>query len=169
MMSFTPSKPTIYSYTVKDINGNNFSMSKLKGKKIMIVNVASKCMYTPQYTDLENLYKTYGGKDFEIIAFPSNDFFHQEPGSNEEIKKFCTLNYNVSFNIMTKISVKGKKKAPIYQWLTEKKLNGYADSRVRWNFQKYLIDEHGHLVHVFKPRVKPNDKRIIAWIKGAKF
>ncbi|MBN2616378.1 MAG: glutathione peroxidase [Bacteroidales bacterium] len=157
---------TIYSFTVKDIDGNEFPMSQLKGKKVMIVNVASKCGFTPQYKGLEKLYRDYKDKGFVIIGFPANNFAHQEPGSNEEIKSFCSMNYDVTFPIMSKISVKGRDKAPIYQWLTTKKHNGKMHSTVKWNFQKYLINEEGELEQMLNPWVKPESKKISRWIEG---
>ncbi len=165
-LAFTTADSGFYSFVVKDIDGNNFEMSRLKGKKIMIINVASKCGFTPQYEALEALYKKYKDKNFTIVGFPANNFMHQEPGTNAEIKQFCTLNYGVTFIMMSKVSVKGKEMAPIYHWLTEKKLNGVKDSKVKWNFQKYLIDENGILVKVLRPSTKPDDKEIIDWIEG---
>lgn len=156
----------IYSFTVKDIDGKPFAMSELKGKKIMIVNVASKCGFTPQYKALEKLYKKYKFDGFVIIGFPANNFKHQEPGTNAEIKKFCTLNYGVTFPMMSKISVKGDDMAPIYHWLTEKKLNKKMNSTVKWNFQKFMINRDGTLSKVFEPWVKPDSKKIIEWIKS---
>ncbi len=155
-----------YDFTVKDIDGNKFSFEQLKGKKVMIVNVASKCGYTPQYEQLEAVYKKYKKNGFVIIGFPANNFMHQEPGTNEEIKDFCTLNYGVTFPMMSKISVKGKDMAPIYHWLTEKELNGVEDSKVKWNFQKYLISRKGKLEKVIPPKVKPDDPEIIRWIEN---
>ena len=157
---------SFYDFTVKDINGNDFHMSSLKGKKVLVVNTASKCGFTPQYAQLEKIYKEYGGKDFVIIGFPANNFAQQEPGSDKEISAFCTKNYGVTFPMMSKISVKGSDMAPIYQWLTEKSKNGVTDSEVHWNFQKYMIDENGHLVSYELSRVKPDDPKIVNWIKG---
>jgi glutathione peroxidase len=157
---------SIYSYKVQTIDGKDFDLSTLKGKKAMIVNTASKCGFTPQYKDLEQLYKKYGGDKFVIIGFPANNFLRQEPGTNNEIKEFCSLNYGVSFPMMAKISVKGKDKAPIYQWLTKKELNGKFDSEVKWNFQKYLIDEKGNLIMVIKPSVNPLSDTIVNWVKN---
>lgn len=165
-LAFASADSALYSFVVKDIDGNDFEMSSLKGKKVMIINVASKCGFTPQYEALEALYKKYKDSNFEIIGFPANNFMHQEPGTDSEIKQFCTLNYGVTFKMMSKISVKGKDMAPIYHWLTEKKLNGVKDSKVKWNFQKYLIDENGNLVKVLSPSTKPDDKEIIDWIEG---
>lgn len=157
---------SIYDFKVQDIDGKEFNMADLKGKKVLIVNTASKCGFTPQYEDLEKLYNTYKDQGFVIIAFPANNFLSQEPGTDSEIKSFCQKNYGVSFPIMSKISVKGKDMHPIYQWLTEKEKNGVMDSEVKWNFQKYAIDEDGNLVKVFYSRTKPFDDEIVNWIKG---
>ncbi len=154
----------LYDYTVKDINGHEFPLSQLKGKKVMIVNVASKCGFTPQYEALEAIYKKYKEDGFVIIGFPANNFMHQEPGTDSEIKQFCTLNYGVSFPMMSKISVKGKDKAPLYQWLTEKRLNGKSSSKIKWNFQKYLIGRDGKIDYVINPWIKPDNEKIIKWI-----
>lgn len=158
-------KETIYQFQVKDIQGNDFDFSSLKGKKIMVVNTASKCGLTPQYEKLEALYEKYKDKNFVIVGFPANDFMSQEPGSNEEIESFCKMNYGVSFPMMSKISVKGKNMHPVYHFLTEKDKNGLEDSKVEWNFQKYLIDENGHLEKVISPRIQPDDESITSWIE----
>ena len=157
---------SIYDFTVKDIDGSDFSFSSLKGKKVMVVNVASKCGFTPQYEQLEMIYKKYRESGFVIIGFPANDFKQQEPGSNEEIKSFCTLNYGVTFPIMSKIHVKGDSIHPLYQWLTDKELNGVENSKVKWNFQKYLISPNGVLEEIVSPWTKPDSKKIIEWIEG---
>jgi glutathione peroxidase len=157
---------SLHNFVVEDIDGETFDLSSLKGKKVMVVNTASKCGLTPQYAKLEKLYEQYGGDDFVIIGFPANNFLSQEPGSNSEIKAFCSENYGVSFPMMSKISVKGKDMHPLYQWLTEKEQNGVEDSSVSWNFQKYLIDENGKLVKHFSPRTDPLDEEIVAWISG---
>lgn len=165
VLSFTQADKSVYSFTVKDIDGKDFKMSDLKGKKIMIVNVASKCGYTPQYAELQALYLKYKDKNFEIIGFPANNFLKQEPGTNKQIKEFCTTNYQVTFRMMSKISVKGDDIAPIYKWLTQKSENGVMDSEVKWNFQKYLIDENGKLVKVISTKTSPNAKEITDWIE----
>ena len=166
IMSMIPAEQqTIYQFKVKDIDGKTFDFATLKGKKIMIVNTASKCGLTPQYEQLEALYDKYKNKNFVIVGFPANDFMSQEPGSDKEIAQFCQLNYGVSFPMMSKISVKGKEMHPVYHFLTEKAKNGLEDNKVEWNFQKYLIDEKGHLVRVVSPRILPNDQSIIAWIE----
>jgi len=158
---------SFYDFTVQDIDGNPFKLSVLKGKKVLVVNTASKCGNTPQYEDLEKLYQEYGSKDFVIIGFPADNFGHQEPGSNEEIKTFCTTNYSITFPMMSKISVKGSDMDPLYEWLTSKKLNGVMDSEVTWNFQKYLIDENGRLVDMAAPKEKPYSEKILNWVKGS--
>lgn len=160
------SAQNIYDFTVKDIDGNDFPMSQLSGKKVMIVNVASECGLTPQYEQLVEVYEKYKDHNFVIIGFPANNFMKQEPGSNEEIKEFCTANFGVAFPMMAKISVKGDDISPIYNWLTDKDLNGYKNSSVKWNFQKYLINEKGELVDYYNPMTKPNDKDIIEWIEN---
>jgi len=155
---------SFYDFTVTTIEGKEYPLSQLKGKKVMVVNTASKCGLTPQYEALEKLYKQYGSKNFVIIGFPANNFMGQEPGTNEEIKEFCSKNYGVTFPMMGKISVKGDDMHPLYQWLTQKKENGVLDANVTWNFQKFLIDEKGNLVESLSPRDKPDSDKVIAWI-----
>jgi glutathione peroxidase len=143
-------------------------MASLKGKKVMVVNTASKCGLTPQYEGLEALYKQFKDSGFVIVGFPANNFMGQEPGTNEEIASFCQKNYGVSFPMMEKISVKGKDMHPLYHFLTEKSLNGLEDNKVQWNFQKYLVNENGQLEKVIGPRTLPNDPEIINWIRSNK-
>jgi glutathione peroxidase len=164
-MNAQQNQKSFYDFTVTDINGKAFSMSSLKGYKVMIVNVASKCGYTPQYEELQKLYDRYKDNNFVIVAFPANNFGNQEPGTNAEIKEFCRVNYGVTFPMMQKISVKGEDQAPIYKWLTQKSENGVIDQEVTWNFQKYLIDENGKLAAVYLPKVSPLDENIITWIE----
>ena len=154
-----------YNFKVKTLDGGEFNFSTLKGKKVMIVNTASKCGFTPQYKDLEDLYKQYSD-ELVIVGFPANNFANQEPGTNAQIRKFCTNNYSVTFPMMAKISVKGSDMAPVYKWLTEKKENGVMDSEVKWNFQKYLISEDGKLVDVVYSKDRPNCDRILAWLNS---
>jgi glutathione peroxidase len=161
----TPKK-SFYDFTVTTIDGKEFPLSQLKGKKVLVVNTASKCGHTPQYADLEKLYQTYGGDKFVIIGFPENNFLNQEPGTNAEIKQFCTENYGVTFPMMAKISVKGKDIAPLYDWLTNKAENGVMDAPVKWNFQKFMIDENGNLAGVVSPSENPLSDKIVNWIKG---
>ena len=162
----TKTMKTIYDYKVKDINGNDFDFAKLKGKKILIVNTASECGYTPQYEQMEALYKEYGGDKFVIIGFPANDFGAQEPGTNEEIAGFCKKNYGVTFPMMSKVTVLGENKADIYKFLTEKSLNGKEDVEIKWNFFKILVDENGNYVKTLNSKVLPNDPEVVNWIKG---
>ena len=157
---------SIHQFKVKDINGEVFDMATLKGKKVLVVNTASKCGLTPQYEELQELYETYKDKGFTVIGFPANDFMNQEPGSRLEIQEFCTKNYGVTFKMMDKVSTKGKKQSPIYQWLTQKSKNGVKDSKVTWNFQKYLIDEEGKLVDFVVPKKSPMSDEIVDWITG---
>ena len=161
-------KMDLYDFSVKSIDGTKFDMSDLKGKKVMIVNVASKCGLTPQYEELQQLYEQYKDLGFIIIGFPANNFNNQEPGSNQDIKEFCDAKYSITFPVMSKIDVVGENKAPIYQWLTEKDKNGVIDQEVTWNFQKYLIDRNGNLIAVVMPKESPKSKEIIAWIKDGK-
>lgn len=156
---------SIYDFKVEDVTGKEFDMATLKGKKILIVNVASKCGLTPQYKELEELYQEYKEDDFIIIGFPSRDFLGQEFEKNSDIQEFCSLNYGVSFPIMSRISVKGKNQAPIYKWLTQKSENGIMNSKVGWNFQKYMISEEGKLIDFVKPKESPKSEKIMLWLK----
>lgn len=157
---------TIYQFQVEDIYGETFDFNALQGKKIMIVNTASKCGLTPQYEQLQALYENYKDNNFIIVGFPANNFLSQEPGSDEEIAEFCQKNYGVDFPMMSKISVKGKDQHPLYQFLTQESLNGFEDSKVSWNFQKYLIGTNGKIEKVISPKTSPLDDEIVNWIKG---
>lgn len=165
-MTTVTKQESIHQFKVTDLYGKEFDFATLKGKKILIVNTASECGLTPQYKDLEAIYSKYKDKNFIVIGFPANNFGGQEPGSNQEIAKFCQMNYGVSFPMMGKISVKGNDMHPLYQFLTQKSKNGLQDSEVEWNFQKYLLDENGYLVKVLSPRVLPTDDAIVSWING---
>ena len=155
---------SIHQFKVADIYGDIFDFSKLKGKKVMIVNTASKCGLTFQYEALQKLYSQYKDLNFIVIGFPSNDFLWQEPGSNEEIIDFCEENYGVTFPMMSKVTVKGSKKHPIYQFLTQKSKNNFKDSRVTWNFQKYLINKDGRIEKIISPRTRPDSEEVVSWI-----
>ncbi|MFN5458785.1 MAG: glutathione peroxidase [Bacteroidota bacterium] len=157
---------TFYNLSAKTIDGSNFDFSTLKGKKVLIVNTASECGFTPQYETLEKLYNTYKSKNFVILGFPANNFGGQEPGTNTQIKEFCKKNYGVSFQMMEKISVKGSDMHPVYQWLTKKSENGKMDCTVRWNFEKFIIDENGNLVDNFASMTSPMSDKITSWIEG---
>ncbi len=165
MMSNAQGKKTFYDFKATSIDGQPFDLSTLKGKKVLVVNVASRCGYTPQYAQLEELYKKYIEKNFVIIGFPANNFMSQEPGTNAEIKEFCTSKYQVTFPMMAKISVKGNDIDPLYSWLTSKDQNGVLDAPVKWNFQKFMIDEQGQVVDFAAPGEKPFDDKIINWIE----
>ena len=155
---------TIYSFKVKDLYGKVFDFASLKGKKVMIVNTASKCGLTPQYKSLEALYQKYKDKDFVIIGFPSNSF-EQELNNEAQVAQFCQANYGVTFPMMEIITVKGEKMHPLYQFLTQKKLNMLTDSQVQWNIQKSLIGKNGMLEKVISPKTLPDTPEIIEWIE----
>ena len=159
-------KETIYQFKVEDLSRDTFDFPSLKGKKILIVNTASKCGLTPQYKDLEAVYKEYKDKGFVIVGFPANNFASQEPGTAKEIETFCQQNYGVTFPMMNKVSVKGSDMCEVYKFLTEKSRNGLQDSEVEWNFQKYLINEKGELVKVIKPKTLVTEPEVINWIKS---
>lgn len=165
---FKKGKPTssIHQFKVKTLEGLDFDMASLKGKKVLIVNTASKCGFTPQYKDLEALYQQYKDKNFTIIGFPCNQFGAQEPGSSSEIHDFCTKNYGVTFLMMEKVNVKGDSICDIYKWLTNKSQNGVMSSSVKWNFQKYMIDENGFLVDYVLSFKSPLNSKITKWIEG---
>lgn len=162
-LSFSQKK-TFYDFKVKDIDGNEVDLKKYKGKKILVVNVASECGYTPQYKQLEWLYKNYKDSNLVIIGFPCNDFSGQEPKSESEIKTFCTKNYGVTFPMMSKIVIKGKDGHPLYNWLQRKSENTVQDNDVKWNFNKFMISEDGSWQGYLPSNILPNDKLIIDWI-----
>lgn len=166
--AFAQNMKTLYDFKATTIDGKPYDFSQLKGKKVLIVNTASKCGHTPQYKDLEELFKIYGGSRFTIIGFPANNFLKQEPGTNQEISEFCTKNYGVTFQMMSKISVKGDDIDPLYKWLTQKSENGVIDAKVTWNFQKFLIDQNGNVVGSVAPKENPKCDEIINWIKQYK-
>jgi glutathione peroxidase len=149
----------IYQFKVPGLEGDVIDFASFKGKKILVVNTASECGYTPQYKELEALYKKYQDK-LVVVGFPANNFGGQEPGSNSDIKTFCEKNYGVTFPMAAKISVKGADTAPIYQWLTSKEKNGVLDAEIKWNFNKFLIDENGHVVAKFDSKVTPMSEEI---------
>lgn len=156
---------TLHDFTARTISGENYDFAQLKGKKVLIVNTASKCGFTKQYKKLQALYEEYGGDDFEIIGFPCNDFAKQEPGTNKEIAEFCEKNYGVSFQMMEKITVKGDSIHPIYKWLTQSQENGTLNAKVKWNFQKYMVDENGNVVDFTYPITSPTGNKITNWLK----
>jgi len=149
-------QPSIYdsAFAINDLNGNPIDLKKFKGKKILFVNVASECGFTPQYADLQKLHETYSDQ-VTVIGLPCNQFGKQEPGTPEEIHEFCSVNFGVTFLLTEKIEVKGDNQHPLYQWLTDEKKNGLKNSSVKWNFQKYLLDENGRLIDVYYSITKP--------------
>ena len=157
---YTNSMKSFYDLQLNDINGDEIDLQSFKGKKVLLVNVASKCGYTDQYSDLQELYETHGDK-LEIIGIPCNDFGRQEPGSANEIQKFCKLNYGVTFTLAEKQKIKSKPMSSIYQWLSDPNLNGWNSSLPSWNFCKYVINESGELTHFFKSGVDPNGREIL--------
>ena len=155
----------IHNFKAAASDGKMVSLDQYKGKVLLIVNTASKCGFTPQFDELQNLYTELNGKGFEILAFPCNQFLSQDPGTDEEIKSFCSKNYGVTFPVFSKISVKGKDKAPLYNFLTSKEENGVVESSVKWNFQKYLIDREGRLVTFFDPNTKVDEEQFLKALK----
>ena len=158
---------SIYDFTMKDIDGKDVKLEKFKGKVMLIANVASKCGYTPQYKGLQEIYSQYKDQGFVILGFPANNFLHQEPGSNEEIKQFCTSNYNVTFPMFSKISVRGKHINPLYKFLTEKETDPEFSGKISWNFNKFLINREGKIVARFGTRTKPESEEVIQAITKA--
>jgi glutathione peroxidase len=161
-------KPTVpskgvYSFTMKTINGKEKSLSEYRGSVLLVVNVASFCGYTPQFKDLEEAYRKYRSRGFRILAFPANNFGQQEPGSDKEIKEFCETKYSVTFDLFSKISVKGEDQHPLYQYITKE---SPFPGEVKWNFQKYLVDKRGEIVAMFPSRVKPTDKGVVEKIES---
>jgi glutathione peroxidase len=150
-------QPKLYSFSMKTIDGKDKPLSEYKGKVLLIVNVASKCGHTPQYKGLEAIYEKYKDRGFMILGFPANNFLWQEPGTNDEIKKFCTLNYGVTFDMFSKINVKGSDQDSLYQYLTKE---SPVPGVVTWNFQKYLVDRKGNVVEKFTPGTKPEEKEV---------
>ncbi len=162
-----PTTKTVYDFKVKDIDGKEISLDAYKGKVLLIVNVASMCGYTPQYKDLEALYQTYKDKGLVVVGFPANNFMGQEPGSDKEIKQFCTREFAVTFPMFSKISVKGKNMAPLYKYLTKKSENGTLDADVKWNFQKFLIGRKGEIIQSVAPGTSVNDAAVKSVIEKA--
>lgn len=154
------------SHTVKDINGRDVDLTKYLGKVVLIVNVASKCGFTPQYAALESIYEKYEDRGFMILGFPCNDFLWQEPGTNEEIKTFCSTKYNVTFDMFAKVSVRGNSASALYKDLTSKKVNGPFGGAIKWNFTKFLVARNGAVVARFAPATEPGDPEVISAIEA---
>jgi glutathione peroxidase len=158
---------SVHEFTMKDIDGKDVSLDRYRGKVLLIVNVASKCGLTPQYADLQSFYEKYKDKGVEVLGFPANNFMGQEPGTELEIKNFCTNKYHVSFPMFAKISVKGKEMHPLYRFLTEKDQNGTVDAPVKWNFQKFLVDKNGRVLASFDPQTSVDDAKVIEAVEAA--
>ena len=156
---------SIYNFSILDIDGNEMKLEKYKGKVLLLVNVASKCGYTPQYEGLQSMYEEYKNQGFVIIGFPANNFMGQEPGSNEQIKQFCSLNYGVAFPMASKVSVKGKDQHPLFTYLTSL-TNQDFDGAIKWNFEKFLIDREGNLKRRFRSSVKPESEEFASALKA---
>lgn len=175
-MASSPNKPpaaplpvekNMHEFTMTDIDGNAVKLDAYKGKVVMLVNTASKCGLTPQYEGLQALYEKYKDKGFVVLGFPANNFMGQEPGTNEEIKEFCTLRYKVTFPMFAKISVKGEDQDPLYSYLTDSKTNPGFDGEITWNFEKFLADKDGKIIARFSPKVTPEDAEVIKAIEAA--
>lgn len=160
-----PPPMSFHTLTATTIDGLPYKFEQLRGRKVIVVNTASECGYTPQYAQLQELYDTYKDKGLVILGFPSNDFGGQEPGGEAEIAAFCSKNYGVTFPMMSKVETKGDSQHAVYQWLTSREQNGVLDSEVKWNFHKYLVDENGHLVMSLGSAISPLDQEIIAWLE----
>ena len=154
-------------FTVKDIDGDDVSLAKYRGKVVLIVNVASKCGFTPQYEDLQGLHEQYAADGLAILGFPANNFLSQEPGTNEEIRQFCTTNYGVEFDMFAKVSVKGRDTSELYRYLTSKKSNPEFGGGIKWNFTKFLLDREGKVIARFGARVRPSDPKVTSAIAAA--
>lgn len=158
---------SVYDYTLNSIDGKSTPLSSFKGKVVMLVNVASKCGYTPQYAGLESLYEKYRAQGFVIVGIPANNFMGQEPGTNAEIQTFCKTKYNVQFPMMSKVSVAGSDKTPLYQFLTSEKQNPKTGGEIKWNFTKFLVGKDGQLLNRFEPAVTPDDPAVTSAVSAA--
>jgi glutathione peroxidase len=165
--AFAAPEKSVYDFTLKSIDGQPTPLSEYHGKVLLLVNVASRCGFTPQYTALESIYEKYKGRGLVIVGIPANNFMGQEPGTNEEIKTFCTKKYNVSFPMMSKLSVLGEDKTPLYQFLTSTSANPKVGGEIKWNFTKFLFDRNGNPVARFEPAVKPDSPEVTAAIEAA--
>ncbi|HMS09106.1 MAG TPA: glutathione peroxidase [Pyrinomonadaceae bacterium] len=167
----SPAEPVkekrMYEFTMKDIDGNDVSLEKYKGNVVMLVNVASRCGLTPQYEGLQEIYEKYKDRGFTVLGFPANNFLGQEPGTEAEIKEFCSLNYNVGFPMFSKISVKGADQHPLYRFLTHPETNPGFDGDITWNFEKFLADRDGKIIARFSPRTVPTEPEVIEKLEAA--
>ena len=161
-----PERESVLDFKLNDIDGNPVDLEKYKGKVLLIVNTASRCGHTPQYAALEKIYDQYKGQGFEVLAFPANEFRGQEPGTNEQIKEFCTSKYDVTFPLFSKIVVKGEGMHPLYQYITSREKNPQTGGEIKWNFTKFLVDREGRIVQRFEPAVKPDDAKVTGTIEA---
>jgi len=161
-----PERESVLDFKLNDIDGNPVDLEKYKGKVLLIVNTASRCGHTPQYAALEKIYDQYKGQGFEVLAFPANEFRGQEPGTNEQIKEFCTSKYDVTFPLFSKIVVKGEGMHPLYQFITSNEKNPQTGGEIKWNFTKFLVDREGRIVQRFEPAVKPDDAKVTGTIEA---
>lgn len=166
VMAFAADK-SVYNYTLNSIDGASTPLGSYKGKVLMVVNVASRCGFTPQYSALESVYEKYKDRGLVIVGVPANNFGAQEPGTNEEIKTFCTRKYNVQFPMMSKVSVKGSDITPLYQYLTDSSVNPKTGGEIKWNFTKFLFDRNGNVVARFEPDVTPDSPQVVGAIEKA--
>ncbi len=157
---------TIHDFTMKNINGEEVSLAQFKGKVVLVVNVASKCGFTPQYEGLQDLYETYQERGFVVLGFPANNFGNQEPGSNEQIQEFCTLNYGITFPMFAKISVKGADQHPLYQYLTSEEINPEFGGEITWNFNKFLVGPDGTILNRFASKDEPKSEKVVEAIEA---
>lgn len=153
-------KGSLYDFTLNDLQGNPIALSEYKGKPVVLINVASKCGFTPQYADWQKFHEKYGDK-VAVLGFPANNFMSQEPGTDAEIGEFCQKNYGVTFKMFSKIDVVGDNKAPLYKWLSEKELNGWNDKEPTWNFCKYVVDKEGNVTHFFASKITPDNPEFL--------
>ena|SRR5271165_774629 len=167
LMAGSAGAASVYDYTLSSIDGKPTPLASFKGKVVLLVNVASRCGYTPQYTGLEALYEKYKDQGFVIVGFPANNFGAQEPGTNEEIKTFCKSKYSVTFPMMAKVSVKGDDATPLYQFLTSKAANPATDGEIKWNFTKFLVDRDGNVIARFEPKVTAEDPALVGAVEKA--
>ena len=167
LLAASASAPSVYDYTLKSIDGAPTPLSAFRGKVILLVNVASRCGYTPQYAGLESLYEQHKDQGFVIVGIPANNFMSQEPGTDAEIKTFCKSKYDVKFPMMAKVSVAGSDKAPLYQYLTSKEQNPKTGGEIKWNFTKFLVGRDGQLIARFEPAVTPADPALTSAVQAA--
>lgn len=162
-----PAAKSLFELKAESWDGKKVNLADYKGKVVVVVNVASQCGFTPHYTGLQELYKKYKDKGLVVLAFPCNQFGGQEPGSNKEIHQFCSSKFNVTFPLMAKVDVKGAKQSPVFKYLTSTKLDNHANGKVRWNFEKFVVDRNGKLIARYRSTIKPMSKSMIGTVEKA--